>query len=139
MISYICFVLASICNAVMDVSLFHYHKSIFKRFNNRLWWDGTISWQNKYIDGDFKKGRVKWSFLSIKFNKPVQLTDAFHFFKMLMIIFLSLSVITFDKSWLFKDLNILFYMINCLIYGTLWNVSFSLFYGDLLKERFSDI
>ena len=126
-------ILASICNAVMDKSTHHYHTSIFKKFNNEKWWNGEISWKNKYIDGDYSKGRVKWFF---GLNKPVQLTDAFHFFKMWMIIFICLSIITFDKCLGFICLNYNWYVFLIILglYGTIWNITFSLFYNKLLNQ-----
>ncbi|MFN7656507.1 MAG: hypothetical protein ACK5OW_01830 [bacterium] len=126
-------ILASICNAVMDKSTHHYHTSIFKKFNNEMWWNGEISWKNKYVDGDYSKGRVKWFF---GLNKPVQLTDAFHFFKMWMVIFICLSIITFDKCLVFVDCSYRWYsfLIVLGVYGTLWNTTFSLFYNKILDQ-----
>ena len=101
-------VLASICNSIMDTSVHHYSTSIFKKLNP-LWWDGETSWRNKYIDGDSTKGRVKWYF---GLDKPVQLTDAFHFFKMWMIIFISLSIVLFDNSVLLINNNFSFLLFS---------------------------
>jgi hypothetical protein len=102
MLSIVFFIFAAICNAIMDVSSFHYSKSIFRsnKANFRYWWDGEISWLNKYIDRDFLEGRIKWNIFGIKINKPVQITDAFHFFKMFM------------TSWLFVFLR--FFHFICL-------------------------
>jgi len=129
--SFIFIILASICNAVMDTSVHHYSKSILSNFKNKLWWNGEISWKNKYVEGDPKKGRVKWIF---GFNKPVQLTDAFHFFKMLMVIFICVSIITFDKNCVLVNGEYMWYKFMGLlcIYGTFWNVPFSLFYKKVL-------
>lgn len=120
-------VFASICNSIMDTSVHHYSTSVFKNMNP-LWWDGEISWKNKYIDGDSNKGRVKWYF---GLNKPVQLTDAFHFFKMWMIIFICLSIVCFDCYFIKDTISFLLFFI---IYGVLWNSSFSLFYNIILKK-----
>jgi len=125
-------IMASICNAVMDTSVQHYHSSIFTKLNP-LWWNGETSWKNKYIDGDPNKGRIKW-FLGI--DKPVQLTDAFHFFKMWMIIFICLSIVTFDKCLVFVNCEIHWYsiLITFTIYGLIWNSVFSLFYNKIFKR-----
>ena len=93
-------------------------------------WDGTISWKNKYIGGEPINGRVKWFF---GFNKPVQITDAFHFFKMLMIIFICLSITSVLMSDL--DLSLINYLIVFIGYGTCWNVVFSLFFDKILKKE----
>lgn len=130
--SLIFLILASICNAVMDKSVHHYNSSIFSRFKNQKWWNGEISWKNKYVDGDYSKGRVKWFF---DLNKPVQLTDAFHFFKMWMVLFISLSIITFNKCLVLINCRYEWYnfLILLSIYGTVWNVTFSLFYNRVFS------
>lgn len=129
--SLIFIILAAICNAVMDTSVHHFHTSKFNTLNP-YFWDGEISWKNKYIDGDPSKGRVKWYF---GVNKPVQITDAFHFFKMLMITFICLSVITFDKcAVLFGcEYSVLNFLVILGVYGTIWNTVFSLFYNKILR------
>jgi hypothetical protein len=130
--SLIFWVLASICNSIMDKTNHHYSKSIFVKLNP-MWWDGEISWKNKYINGDstlgLRKLFPKSNGLLGKINYPVQLSDAWHFFKTLMIIFLVLSVITFDSSSLtsFTD-----YLIIFISYGVIWNIIFSLFYNNFL-------
>jgi len=124
-------VLAAICNAVMNTSVHHYSTSIFKKLNP-YFWDGEISWRNKYINGDPSQGRVKWFFGLVK---PVQITDAFHFFKMLMIIFICLSIITFNKCAVLAGCEYQWYSFLTLlgIYGVLWNTTFSLFYNKILR------
>lgn len=124
-------ILAAICNAVMDTSVHHYSTSVFKKLNPKFW-NGEISWKNKYIDGDPSKGRVKWFF---GLAKPVQLTDAFHFFKMFMIIFICLSIITFDKCSTLVGCEYHWYSFLMVlgIYGFMWNAWFSLFYNKILR------
>jgi len=124
--SFIFLILASTCNAIMDTSVHHYDSSIFTNYN-MLWWDGAISWKNKYVDGDTEKGRVKWFF---GINKPVQLTDAFHFFKMFMIIFICLAIV----CGVFSNLEREWYVFLLLFigYGITWNVVFSRFYDKIL-------
>ena len=130
MLSLLFFVLAAIANSVMDTSVHHYSTSKFKKLDP-LFWDGEISWKNKYINGDPKLGRVRWYFGLIK---PVQITDAFHLFKSLMIIFLSLSITTFDKDFFSIDeYSLISFPLVVLLYGFLWNTTFSLFYDKILK------
>jgi hypothetical protein len=130
LLSFIFFGLAAICNAVMDTSNHHYSKSIFSDFKNEMWWNGEISWKNKYIDGDHTKGRVKWLF---GLNKPVQLTDAFHFFKMWMIIFLAISPICAFYSCL--ELNGWVSALLIGAYGVTWNMLFSAFYDNVFIKK----
>ena len=77
-IAFILFIIAGMCEAVMDTLQFHYDKSIFKRNKNQLFWDPSFSWKNKYEDGDPLKGEK--FFLSKTFL--VGFTDAWHLFKL---------------------------------------------------------
>lgn len=129
-ISIILLILAAICNSIMDTLDHHFNKSIFSKLNNKKWWDYSNSWKNKYIDGDPKKGRIKILF---NINKPVQITDAWHLFKTLMIIFICISLsINLYIGCILIDNSIL---LNIIIYGISWNLSFSLFYNKLLLNR----
>lgn len=125
--SLLSWIIASICNSIMDTSSHHYSTSIFKDLNP-MWWNGEISWKNKYIDGDFNKGFRKWW----RFNYPVQLTDCFHFFKTLMIIFITISIVTFDSSLIKNGYYLIFYIF---MYGVIWNITFSLFYDKILRKK----
>lgn len=127
-ISLFCWILAACCNAVMDTADHHYSTSILSTFKHKLWWNAEQSWRNKYIDGDPKKGRVKW-FWGI--NKPVQLTDAWHLFKMLMIIFTAAAILTFPHQLT----SFCGYVIWFIILGIVWNSIFSLMYDAVLKKK----
>lgn len=128
------FSISAACNSIMDTVDHHYATSVFSKIvSNKLWWNSDQGWKNKYIDRDPKKGRVKW-FLNI--NKPVQLTDAWHFFKMLMIIFAaaSIALACINPYAIFildvhYSLNIIVHM---LILGIVWNLTFSIFYNRIL-------
>ncbi len=87
-IGLLCFIIAAICEAVMDVLQFHYMRSLFKDFKNNIFWDPEISWRNKYKDGDPKKG-PKFLFSDTLF---VGLTDAWHLFKLFRNLFIFLGV-----------------------------------------------
>lgn len=132
MISIVLLILAGICNSIMDTCQHHYWESIFKNLDNH-WWNGEQSWRNKYIYGKPSLGRRKIKGTNIDF--PVQLTDAFHFFKMWMIFFICAAI----ALPLSKDLNLMdnaFYSFSVVFVGlgTLWNVFFSLFYNKILKR-----
>lgn len=142
-LNFILFALASMCNSIMDTLDHHQSKSIFTKFKNQKWWNADSGWKNKYVDydGDIKKGieprRVKWKILGIEFNKPVQLTDAWHFFKMWMIIFLALSVMTFAKCVILNGCEYQWYTFLAILftYGIIWNSTFSLFYEKILIKK----
>lgn len=123
-------ILASICNAVMDTSDHHFHTSIFKN-KNPMWWNAEVSWKNKYVDGNPQLGfRKIWK----NINYPVQLTDSWHFFKMWMIVFITISIVTF-KDQLFQSTNPIYTLFYILIYGIIWNSIFSLFYNKILRKK----
>ena len=130
--------MASICNSIMDTLDHHHSTSIFNGFNNAMWWNFHQGWRNKYVDRDPAKGRRK---LFWKINVPVQITDAWHFFKMLMIIFGATSVTLAMTS------PYMLYLIKCdswnyfinstmhmIILGFAWNLPFSLFYNKIWIE-----
>lgn len=128
LISVIFFVLASVCNSVMDICSHHYYGSIFSKYSN-YFWNTELSWKNKYINRDPRLGFKK---LYKNINYPVQLTDAWHLFKSLMIVFLTLSVITFDSSLVSGFVS---FVLLLGIYGLIWNLTFNLFYNNLFKKN----
>ena len=137
------FAASGICNSIMDTLDHHQSTSIFSKFKNQMWWNFHQGWRNKYIDRDPKKGRVK--LFNTNINKPVQLTDAWHFFKMWMIIFGATSItlaasspytlylVNFGNDWNYL-LNSIIHMV---ILGLAWNLPFSLFYDKIwiMKEN----
>ncbi len=131
--------LASVCNSIVDTVDHHQSTSIFSRFKNQLWWNSDQGWRNKYIDRDPKKGRVKWIF---GWNKPVQLTDSWHFFKMWMIIFICTSIVLVVLSpalWINMTGGWIDYVANfigqLLIMGAVWNNTFTLFYHKVWIKK----
>ena len=142
-ISFLIFI-AALCNAVMDTVDHHFSNSIFNKIKSpfwRLWFNENAGWKNKYVDRDPSKGRVKWNIFGIKFNKPVQITDAWHFFKKIMIfaiclipsiLLVHLEIYLYEFETFNTVLNILLYW---LLFGTIWNVTFfRIFYNGLLKN-----
>lgn len=125
-LSFVFIGLAAVCNSLMDKPMHHWDKSIFSKIKkNKEWWYSPDSWKNKYVDRDSTKGRVKWLWGLI--NKPVQLTDSWHFFKMWMIIFICLAIS--------MQSNVIHPAVDWIFYGLLWNGSFSLLYNVILKKR----
>jgi len=131
----LCVTIAAICNAVMDTCAHHFSKSIFN--SKELagpWWNGETSWRNKYVAGDPKNGRRKISGTPI--NIPVQLTDAFHFFKMWMIIawvgaiicFPGINSLGLPESWM----NIGVWLLSL---GAVYNGVFSFFYNTVFIKK----
>jgi hypothetical protein len=124
--------LSGICDAIMDTLSHHFDISIFKD-KNQLFWNPSISWKNKYIDGDPKNGLVKWKILSIFVTKPVQLTDAWHFLKTIREIF---NVLAITSAGLISfNYGILFLLGYIVVLGITRNNAFSLFYNKLLIKK----
>ena len=123
--------LAAACDAVIDTLDDHYGRSWFRRLNP-FFWDAEISWKNKYLDwdgGDHRRRKWFWNI-----NKPVQVTDGWHFFKMLMIVFMCGAAVasTYSEPWLATRLADV--CLRLFVTGTVWNLTFSLFYNKLLID-----
>ena len=125
--------MASVCNAVMDTLAHHYSTSAFKDLDNRFW-NAAVSWKNKYINYDGGDKRLKKWFWII--NKPVQLSDGWHLFKTLMIIFIILAVVFHKNVDCFITVNTCWNgLIQLFIFGVVWNITFSLFYNHILRKK----
>ena len=116
-LAFILIVLAGICNAITDILRNHFATSVFKNLNP-IYWDGSISWINKWVDGDKTKGRTHWFILGIKVVKPVILTDAWHLFKSIML-------------WCFAIAFGLLtpYFLGTFAFGFAWFLGFNTTYG----------
>jgi len=120
-IGFILFVFAGIFEAVMDKLQFHYEISIFKKFKNQLFWNPTISWRNKYKDGDPTKGEK--FFLSKTLF--VGLTDAWHLFKLLRTLSIFIGIFFLFIPCVTKMECLLFVIIARVLFG----ISFTIFYN----------
>lgn len=124
MISYLLVILAAFLNSVIDTLSHHHSTSVFKKYTTGFWSDAsTTSWKNKYIGGNPLNGRRK---LFWKINMPVQFTDAWHFFKSLMIILLIAAIVLYNPLF---GIWIDFFAL-----GFLWNMTFNFFYNVILRK-----
>lgn len=136
MVSILFFILAAICNAVMDRVAERplFNESIFKGWPK--WWDHKDkTWRRKYlwdVKGklNIRLGRRK---LIGPINYPVQLLDPWHFFKMLMVLFIACSIVTalmsfYDRTWFSA-------LVALTLYGLIWNFTFTIFYDWVLKRK----
>jgi hypothetical protein len=134
--------LSGACNAVMDTVDQHFWDSIFDRIKSksrRLWWNEDKGWLNKYRWRNPALGRVKWGFLGVPFNKPVQFCDAWHFFKMFMEVFDILALCTAIASTQRLIAHGYFITTVTLVILFVWigaarNFGFSLFYNRILPK-----
>lgn len=136
MISLLIFILASICSASMDKCQFHYNKSIFSKLNNDKYFSAELSWTNKYIDGDFKKGMRKclWGL----FDYPVCLTDFWHLMKSSMLFLTVLSIVFYEPTLSYFNFGLcqpILWIFDFILFGIAWNLVFNLFFNRILAKR----
>ncbi len=134
--SAISLLLAATCCGVMDAVDHHFESTPFTKIKDpswRIWWNEFQGWRNKYVDRDPKKPRVRWNFKigKLKFSmvKPVQFTDAWHHFKMWMIIFICLAISLAITHVIYQVL------LFTLLLGTIWIQGFNLIYNHILKNQ----
>lgn len=96
-VSLILFFIAGCLNAFMDVLKDRFSVSKINHWNANFW-DASISWKNKYINGDPLMGRVYWECIGAKIQKPVFLTDGWHLIKSVFICITILSVLFYNPT-----------------------------------------
>jgi hypothetical protein len=117
MIGMILLVIAASCSALMDTHAHHWASSVMPRWG---WWWRQESWRNKYKDGDYSKGRTWW---------PVQITDGWHFAKMVMI-FAVCAALALPQSK-----SIYHFLGWFAAYGVVWNITFNILYNRILNKK----
>lgn len=126
--SIVLFIIAAISNAIMDTLTHHFSTSIFKN-KKAIWWDPSISWKNKYVDGDPNKPQR---------TIPVAFTDAWHLFKSIMIVCLCgvISCVGYYCNDYMTTVQLPWYVfvIIFVISGIMWNTIFSIFYNKILRK-----
>ncbi len=114
------FAFAAFSSAFMDIANFKPH-----RFEACDWC--AHDWRAKYVEGDPELGRVVWFKIGkLKINKPVQIIDGWHFFKMLQVIALAFALI------IALDLRRWWILLALASSYILWNGTFMLFYKYIL-------
>jgi len=105
MVSSIFIILSALCNATMDIlENENFHISIFKDLNQKFWYK-----------------RESWKYAKTLFGYKF---DAWHICKSLMIIFMCLSIVFYTP---------LAGILDVLLYGALWNLTFNITYNKILK------
>jgi hypothetical protein len=139
--------LARIFNAFADRADHNWSENVYYKFSKvcydlglfdslddaELWFNKSEGWRNKYIDRDPAKGLIKWNFLGITYNKPVQLCDSWHFFKMIEIMcwcFAPSIMILYG----IPSVNWIAVFVSFTAFGVLGNLVFNLFYNDILSR-----
>ena len=121
--------IAGASKAIMDKLQFHYHKCIFKfdpvKYNQKLW-DPTISWENKYKEGSMTEPKFLGSTTFFVF-----LTDAWHFFQMIMLLslFIGISLTAFYSG------SFIYMIIKVIVLRSFFGLSFSIFFNKILNIK----
>jgi hypothetical protein len=122
MISLILLFIAGICNAIMDVLDFHYNTSIFFNCNNQQWINPSISWKNKWKNGDPTQGE-KFLGSSTVF---VFITDLWHFCKFLMLLLMISAIVLYSP--------IIIWWIDLIIFYCVFTLTFEIFYSKVFNK-----
>lgn len=117
MISLIFISLAAICNAFMDITD-RFHEESRLRKLNPLFWDKAKSSNNKWKDGKIANGER--FFGSSTFL--VWTLSAWHLFKMLMQVFISLAIVFYSPILGLWDIGLVILV---------WGIFFEITYGYL--------
>lgn len=112
-------IISTFSKSIMDKLQFHYDKSIFKNFKNQQFWDGRISWKNKWKNGDKEQGE-KFPGSSTIF---VFSTDAWHLFQSIFLnsLFLGVYFLTITE---FNLINFISVIIGRVIFGLIFTFTF---------------
>lgn len=115
--------IGGISNAIMDALQFRYSTSIFRNFKNQQWWNPSISWKNKWKNGDNTQGERFWG----SSRWFVRFTDAWHFFQGLMFTCFIFSIVLYTPfiNWWVDFIG--FYL--------LFTSTFVLFYNKIFIKK----
>ena len=132
-LSILLFVIAAMCNALMDTIQFHWYKFRWNDKVNEQWWRPSISHLNKYIDGIEANGQIYNGWLGWMSN----FLDAWHTYKITMIMCFALSAILFPYSFKIRIFKYDIFNIGLwlIIYGIAWNVPFNYCYNHLFVTK----
>ena len=121
--------IAGISKAIMDKLQFHYHKCIFKinpvKYDQKFW-DPTLSWENKYKEGSMTEPKFLGSTTYFVF-----LTDAWHFFQMIMLLslFIGISVTAYYSG------SFIYMIIKVILLRSFFGLSFTIFFNKILNVK----
>lgn len=112
MITTILIIIASICNAIMDIIRFRFNESIFRNLNPN-YFNPNVSYLNQN---------------NIWYKVLKQAPDLWHNAKSLMIICICVAIsiegkLLFESVWL-----------NIIYLGIVWNIVFNVFYNIILRK-----
>ena len=125
MLSLLFIILAAILNAAMDTLNARYHTSVFftKDFRIDKFTDPSLSWQNKWKNGNRKQGER--FFGSSTFL--VWTTDAWHLFKTLMLACYSIAIVTYSPM--------IHPIVDAIAYWVVFGIIFELFWAKIFLKK----
>jgi hypothetical protein len=112
--------LAAICNAIMDVITYRFNSSIFSKFVQLKWYiDPSVSWRNKYKNGDPNQGPI------FPFSTSIlcAITDLWHLTKSIMLVLLYVGITCY--------VPIINPVLDVILYYIVFGVTFELFWSIL--------
>lgn len=134
MVSALLIMIAAVAMATYETLKDHFTISIFSKLNAQFC-NASISHANKYIGGIKANGRVKMQLMGFTFIKPVWLTDAWHPVKSVSIVAFVCAIVFYQPlalNFLMMHTNAwLAYAGELALYGTIFNLTFSLCYTKL--------
>ena len=119
-ISILLMIFAGICNSVMDVLKTRFYKSVFLGKKPATWIDPSISWPNKWKNGDKSQGE---RFLGSS-TVFVWVTDLWHLAKMLMLVGIAFAIVFYSPMF--------GWWIDWFILYCSFTVPFEIFYSKVL-------
>jgi len=120
MITLIFVFLAAICNAIMDIIAYKYNSSIFSKVVRLKWYiDPSVSWRNKYKNGDPNQGA------NFPFSTSIlcAITDLWHLTKSIMLVLLYVGITCY--------VPIINPVLDVILYYIVFGVTFELFWSIL--------
>ena len=112
--------LAAICNAIMDVITYRFNLSIFSKLVQLKWYiDPSVSWRNKYKNGDPNQGPI------FPFSTSIlcAITDLWHLTKSIMLVLLYVGITCY--------VPIIHPVLDVILYYIVFGVTFELFWSIL--------
>lgn len=120
MISIILMIFGGIFNACMDVLKHRYPISIFSNWKNQKWIDPSLSWPNKWKNGDPDQGE---KFIGSS-TFLVWLTDFWHFSKFMMLLCIMFAIVFYN--------SLVNWWVDIIILYCLFTITFELFFSKIL-------
>lgn len=121
---------AGVAKAVMDTLQFHFVSSIFYRGKDDQFWMPSISWKNKYKNGNKEDGESFWGSTTIF----ISFTDGWHLFQAIFLVSIFLAVIFYVPILTYSEIPVLGKIFDYCILRGIFGLAFTLFYDKLLKK-----